>query len=261
MIGPGGENRRSVARVLILASILSVPVAEARADPSPGMESRSGLEQVNVLKREAPVFTYRQFTTQLPSLSSSLEDTDPPEASSFSLPAQPTFPASVHPAGQEQAGLMGRFGQTVDPVSAQDGLAGARSEPSSAEPSSAEPSTTAAVAEQPAPPDPQTGHDAATAKPKLLGSGRASWYKHSGRTASGETYDPNKLTAAHHTLPFGTKVKVVNTRNGRSVIVQITDRTNEHTKAKRNYMIDLSRASAQKLGIEGIGRVALYQVD
>jgi len=225
------------------------------------MEIRSGPDQVSGPKREAPVFTYRQFTAQLPSLSSSIENTDPPEASSFSLPAQPTFPASVHSAGQEQAGLMGRFGQRVDPVSAQDGLAGVRSEPLSAEPSGAEPSTTEAVAEQSAPPDPQTGHDGAAAKPKLLGSGRASWYKHSGRTASGEIYDPNKLTAAHHTLPFGTKVKVVNTRNGRSVIVQITDRTNEHTKAKRNYLIDLSRASAQKLGIAGIGRVALYQVD
>ena len=257
MIGSGGQNRRSVGQALILASILWVSVAEARADQSPDMEPRSEVDQVSFLKREAPVFTYRQFTAQLPALSSSLEDTDPPETASLSLPAQPTFPASVDPAGQEQAGLMGRFGQTVDAVSAQDGLAGARSEPSSGEPS-----TTDAVAEQqPAPPDPQTGPDAVAAKPKLLGSGRASWYKHPGRTASGEKYDPNRLTAAHHTLPFGTKVKVVNTRNGRSVIVQITDRTNEHTKAKRNYMIDLSRASAQKLGIEGIGRVALYQVE
>ncbi|SFL77637.1 rare lipoprotein A [Methylobacterium pseudosasicola] len=151
---------------------------------------------------------------------------------------------------------MGRFGETIDAEAAREGLSGARSEPAPAEPS-----TTAAVAEQTATADPQATHVSGAAKPKLLGSGRASWYKHPGRTANGETYDPNKLTAAHHTLPFGTKVKVVNTRNGRSVIVRITDRTNERTKAKRNYAIDLSRASAQRIGIEGIGRVALYKVE
>jgi rare lipoprotein A len=94
-----------------------------------------------------------------------------------------------------------------------------------------------------------------------LGTGRASWYQHAGKTANGERYDPNRLTAAHHSLPFGTKVKVVNKRNGRSVVVEITDRTNERTKKKRDYAIDLSRASARTLGIEGIGLVALYKVD
>ncbi|MFL5286541.1 MAG: RlpA-like double-psi beta-barrel domain-containing protein, partial [Rhodopila sp.] len=48
-----------------------------------------------------------------------------------------------------------------------------------------------------------------------LGGGRAVWYQHSGRTASGETYNPNGLTAAHRTLPLGTRVRVVNPKNGR----------------------------------------------
>ncbi|WP_418292080.1 septal ring lytic transglycosylase RlpA family protein [Methylobacterium durans] len=94
-----------------------------------------------------------------------------------------------------------------------------------------------------------------------LGSGRATWYQHPGRTASGERYNPDGFTAAHATLPFGSRVRVVNRTNNRSVVVRITDRTNERTKAKRNYVIDLSRGSARALGIEGIGRVALYRAD
>ncbi|WP_418292050.1 septal ring lytic transglycosylase RlpA family protein [Methylobacterium durans] len=92
-----------------------------------------------------------------------------------------------------------------------------------------------------------------------LGSGRAVWYQHAGRTASGETYNPDGLTAAHRTLPLGTRVRVVNRKNGHSVIVRITDRTNKRTQRKSNYVIDLSRGSARKLGIEGVASVALYR--
>ncbi|WP_407943169.1 septal ring lytic transglycosylase RlpA family protein [Methylobacterium oxalidis] len=92
-----------------------------------------------------------------------------------------------------------------------------------------------------------------------LGSGRAVWYQHAGRTASGEMYNPDGLTAAHRTLPLGTRVRVVNRKNGRSVIVRITDRTNQRTQGKSNYVIDLSRGSARKLGIEGVASVALYR--
>jgi rare lipoprotein A len=154
---------------------------------------------------------------------------------------------------------MGRFGDGVDAASARDGLSGVAGD--RAEPQGEEPRTTAAVSQR----QPNKGsdgeHRAQPARTVLLGSGRASWYKHSGRTASGQAYNPNALTAAHHTLPFGTKVKVVNKRNGRAVVVEITDRTNERTKLKRNYAIDLSQASARKLGIEGIGMVALYKVE
>lgn len=88
-----------------------------------------------------------------------------------------------------------------------------------------------------------------------LGSGRAVWYQHPGRTASGETFNPNGLTAAHRTLPLGTRVRVVNKKNGRSVVVRINDRM----PAKLDYAIDLSRGSARVLGIEGVGSVAIYK--
>ncbi|ACA20664.1 rare lipoprotein A [Methylobacterium sp. 4-46] len=92
-----------------------------------------------------------------------------------------------------------------------------------------------------------------------ISSGRAVWYQHSGRTASGEIYNPNGLTAAHNSLPLGTRVRVVNRGNGRSVVVRINDRTNRSTQGKNNYVIDLSRGSARKLGIEGVSSVALYR--
>jgi rare lipoprotein A len=92
-----------------------------------------------------------------------------------------------------------------------------------------------------------------------LGSGRAVWYQHPGRTASGEKYNPNGLTAAHRTLPLGTRVRVVNKKNGRSVVVRINDRVNVRTQATAHYLIDLSRGSARALGIEDVGSVALYK--
>jgi rare lipoprotein A len=69
------------------------------------------------------------------------------------------------------------------------------------------------------------------------------------RTTSGVPYDPNKLTAAHQSLPFGTKVKVVNLANGREVTVTVNDRCR-----KRSFpFIDLSRAAAERLGFFGKG--------
>nr|WP_284210835.1 septal ring lytic transglycosylase RlpA family protein [Methylobacterium brachythecii] len=94
-----------------------------------------------------------------------------------------------------------------------------------------------------------------------MSSGRATYYEHPGRTASGEPYNPNGLTAAHHSLPFGTRVTVVNKTNGRAVVVRITDRTNQKTNARRPYVIDLSRRSAHAIGISSVGMVALYQAD
>jgi len=64
------------------------------------------------------------------------------------------------------------------------------------------------------------------------------------RTASGERFDPKALTAAHRTLEFGTRVRVTNLENGRSVVVRINDRG----PFKRDRIIDVSRAAAQKLG-------------
>ncbi len=79
-------------------------------------------------------------------------------------------------------------------------------------------------------------------------SGPASWYGdkfHGRRTANGERYDMNKLTAAHKTLPFGTKVRVTNSRNGKSVVVRINDRG----PFVGNRVIDLSRGAAGAVGI------------
>lgn len=74
--------------------------------------------------------------------------------------------------------------------------------------------------------------------------GHASWYALTTQTASGERCNPNDLTAAHRTLPFGTKVEVRNLGNGRSVVVRINDRG----PFVRNRIIDVTRAAATRLG-------------
>lgn len=82
--------------------------------------------------------------------------------------------------------------------------------------------------------------------------GVASWYGkpyHGRRTASGEIYNMNQLTAAHPTLPFGTRVAVTNLENGRTVIVTINDRG----PFKPNRVIDVSRKAAGQLGFLGQG--------
>jgi rare lipoprotein A len=82
--------------------------------------------------------------------------------------------------------------------------------------------------------------------------GKASWYgnpHHGKKTASGETYDMNALTAAHRTLPLGTRVRVTNTENGRAVVVRINDRG----PFRDGRIIDLSRAAARELGATGDG--------
>ena len=79
--------------------------------------------------------------------------------------------------------------------------------------------------------------------------GKASWYAMTSKTASGEIADPSALTAAHPSLPFGTKVRVVNLRNDRSVVVRINDR-GPFTGGR---IIDLTKAAAQKLGFVDSG--------
>ncbi len=82
--------------------------------------------------------------------------------------------------------------------------------------------------------------------------GVASWYGkqfHGRRTSSGETYDMFAMTAAHKTLPLPTYVRVVNQKNGRSIMVRVNDRGPFHS----NRIIDLSYAAALKLGIVGTG--------
>ena len=88
--------------------------------------------------------------------------------------------------------------------------------------------------------------------PDYSAEGQASYYgaKHHGkRTASGERFDMNDLTAAHPNLPFGTRLTVHNPRNGRSVTVRVNDR-GPHTGRR---IIDLSRAAAKAIGLVGVG--------
>ncbi|MDX5421708.1 MAG: septal ring lytic transglycosylase RlpA family protein [Hymenobacteraceae bacterium] len=92
--------------------------------------------------------------------------------------------------------------------------------------------------------------------------GKASYYAdrmHGHRTASGERYDKNQLTAAHATLPFNTLVQVTNLSNGKTVVVKINDRM----ARSRHTIIDLSRAAAREIDLirAGVGKVSLKQVE
>jgi rare lipoprotein A len=89
--------------------------------------------------------------------------------------------------------------------------------------------------------------------------GKASWYGpgfHGNPTASGETYDMNELTAAHRTLPLGTRVLVRNQDNGRSVVVRINDRG----PFVDGREIDLSYAAARQIGMVNPGLASVEVV-
>lgn len=81
--------------------------------------------------------------------------------------------------------------------------------------------------------------------------GLASFYSLRGKTASGERLNGGALTAAHRTLPLGSRVRVTNLRTGKSIIVRINDRG----PFVKGRIIDLSRRAAQVIGIAGVGRV------
>jgi rare lipoprotein A len=73
------------------------------------------------------------------------------------------------------------------------------------------------------------------------------------RTASGQQLNPQALTAAHRTLPFGTKVRVTNKSNGRSVVVTVNDRG----PFVRGRVIDVTPAAARQLGFSGLTHVSV----
>lgn len=79
--------------------------------------------------------------------------------------------------------------------------------------------------------------------------GRASWYAMTSRTASGERANPASFHAAHRTLPFGTRLKVTNLSNGRTVTVRVNDRG----PFVRGRVVDVSKAAAQALGFVNAG--------
>lgn len=89
--------------------------------------------------------------------------------------------------------------------------------------------------------------------------GSASYYSHHTRTASGERFNPRELTAAHRTLPFGTRVRVTELTSGRSVMVRINDRG----PFIAGRIVDVSKSAAEELGMvgRGIARVKLDVVD
>ena len=86
--------------------------------------------------------------------------------------------------------------------------------------------------------------------------GIASFYSQGTKTASGEKFDPNELTAAHPTLPFGTRLRVTNQHTGRSVTVRVNDR-GPYVPGR---VVDVSYSAAQELGMVGRG-VAPVKLD
>jgi len=97
-----------------------------------------------------------------------------------------------------------------------------------------------------------TSIEPAQPETKSLGTGVASYYGrrfHGRLTANGERFDMNALTAAHKTLPFGSRVRVTNQRNGRSVVVRINDRG----PFVRGRQIDLSRHAGEQIGLISTG--------
>ncbi len=113
-----------------------------------------------------------------------------------------------------------------------------------------------------APVEPQPARPVIATKSKKAAhrlSGLASFYRLAGyKTANGETFDPNQLTAAHRTLPFGTKLRVTNTKTGKSVIVRVNDRG----PFIPGRELDLSYAAAQNLGMvdQGVAKVQMTVV-
>ena len=123
-------------------------------------------------------------------------------------------------------------------------------------PAHALPRETPPIAEVPSPPETEQAPPIATipelSQQTTMETGLASWYGpkfHGKLTASGEVFNQEKFTAAHPTLPWGTRVKVTNLDNGKSVDVRINDRG----PFKRGRIIDVSRAAARALGMVGRG--------
>ena len=101
-----------------------------------------------------------------------------------------------------------------------------------------------------------------TSKKSTILYGQASFYSnkfHGRRTANGETFDQNKMTAACNSLPLSTWIQVTNLKNGKIVVVKTNDRL--HPKTRR--LVDLTRAAAKKLGFisRGLTRVRVEVLD
>lgn len=125
----------------------------------------------------------------------------------------------------------------------------AQQKPASAPRPTASTSSKPATSNQPRRTTSSTPSQRTTSRGSLRGL--ASYYWQPQRVASGGWFNPNALTAAHKTLPFGTRVRVTNLRNGRSVVVRINDRG----PYIRGRIIDLSKRAAQVIAMQGAGVV------
>ena len=87
----------------------------------------------------------------------------------------------------------------------------------------------------------------------------ASWYGpgfHGRKTASGERFNTHAYTAAHKSLPFGTRLKVTNVGTGRSVVVRVNDRG----PFVRGRELDLSHAAARAIGMSGVAQISIARL-
>jgi rare lipoprotein A len=103
---------------------------------------------------------------------------------------------------------------------------------------------------------PNAGESVAASYPSFFEHGTASWYEDGARTANGEKFKPEAMTAAHRTLPLGTVVKVVEPETDRSVVVRLNDRG----PFVRGRVLDLSRGAARALGVEGVAPVTIQEL-
>jgi rare lipoprotein A len=219
------RHRKFACFVSSLATILGISV-----ETSPAVADL--FDPYLITPTYQPSFVRLQSENRIPPPEISLPSLDLREAPSWLDPRPLGFAAPSHFVPADQPTSTGSIG----PDTAQ----------SCPEPS---PSTPAPMVQAPDPAEP--------APDKLFSRGRAVWYQLPGNTASGEVYEPDGLTAGHRTLPFGTKIRVVNEQNGRSAIVRINDRG----PVQRKFEIDLSRGSAKLLRISGTATVSLYVLE
>jgi rare lipoprotein A len=246
MILPEPKGPAKVLKDLLNTPVKELLVTKAEAGPDvPSPPSGQGSAELSASRQEPDAVMARAAEPILERPTGGDVTTMPPPRAAASIGEGgdlPSEPAPQHHAQlPQQAAASPRAPERTEPLRPQTVPTeqGTRAEP--------QPARSTEVRGRPAAND---------MGPRRIGKGRAAWYQHPGRTASGETFNPNQRTAAHHTLPLGTKVRVVSEKTGRSVIVRINDRIPRKTK----ILIDLSRASARAIGLVGTGTVSLYKV-
>jgi len=239
----GGWSRAPTLGVALLLLTAGLEHVDAQtAAPLGGSFDQRFINQGRV----APVFTRPDVRSRLPPLPLPEESTPPSTQATVGEGSEE--PEAAEPKGPATA--LKKL--LVPPAEASP----APAPPLNSPPPAPESTPRVAIPAQSHPPVVTGSVQSRSPAPPPVLHGRATWYQHPGRTASGERFDPNRFTAAHRTLPFGTRLRVVNLRTRRSVVVRINDRV----PPRRKVVIDLSRASARAIGITGDGSVALYRV-